>query len=110
MIHQVNAAWEAINNAALEDEATPDTDEQGSSCEESSSEYGLSSDGDSEWSFEHDIQDYDKHYDYGDLDEEGGSYAVQLEDGREVSLEEHTRTCTCDTPVGEIVYCLSLTL
>lgn len=34
--------------------------------------------------------------DYGDLEETGGRYAVLMEDGREVSLEEHENICGCD--------------
>lgn len=96
---QVNAAWEAINDARLQDEATKDGDEQSSTCDESGSEYGFSSDVGSEWSFQDDGCNYDEYYNYGDLDEDGGTYVIQLEDGREVSLEEHSRTCTCD-PCG----------
>lgn len=39
--------------------------------------------------------DTDKYYDYGDLDETGGKYVVQLDDGTEVSLEEHEKCCGC---------------
>lgn len=34
--------------------------------------------------------------DYGDLEETGGSYKVQFEDGEEMTLEEHDEICGCD--------------
>lgn len=35
-------------------------------------------------------------YDYGDLEEEGGSWAVRYEDGTETSLREHEAGCDCN--------------
>ena len=78
----------------LEDETT-DSEAASSSREDDSSEYCWASDNGSEWSEGHDDQDFDQYYDYGDLDETGGRYVVQLEDDREVSLEEHASTCGC---------------
>jgi len=34
-------------------------------------------------------------YDYGDLDEEGGKYVVDMGDGRELSEEDHAKECSC---------------
>lgn len=52
---------------------------------------------------EHDIVDgsddedhYADYYDYGDLEETGGSYAVDMGDGRIVSVDEHDAECSCD--------------
>lgn len=45
--------------------------------------------------------DIDKYYDYGDLNETGGRYKVQLTDGTEVSLEEHEKSCGCGCGCGE---------
>jgi hypothetical protein len=39
--------------------------------------------------------------DYGDLEETGGSYVVQYEDGTEVTLEEHEWQCGCDLNADE---------
>jgi hypothetical protein len=39
--------------------------------------------------------DVDVCYDYGDLEETGGSYKVQLDDGTEITLEEHEKSCGC---------------
>jgi hypothetical protein len=42
--------------------------------------------------------------DYGDLEETGGYYAVQYEDGSEVTLEEHELDCGCDLDDEELMY------
>jgi hypothetical protein len=47
----------------------------------------------------------DRYYNYGDLDETGGKYRVQLVDGTEVSLEEHERFCRCGLGEGIPGYC-----
>lgn len=47
-----------------------------------------------------DNADIGKYYDYGDLNETGGSYKVQLADGTEVSLEEHENSCGCGCGEG----------
>ena len=92
---QVNAAWTAIRGTIDEDE-TVDLEEDSSSQEdESGSEYCWTSDDGSEWSEGHNNQDLDQYYDYGDLDETGGRYAVELEDSQVISLEEHAITCGC---------------
>lgn len=36
---------------------------------------------------------FDRYHNYGDLDETGGKYRVQLVDGTEISLKEHERFC-----------------
>ena len=80
-----------------EEEAEEDEGEgQGSEEEDSASGSFCDSDSASDWDPEYDDQDFDRYYDYGDLDETDGSYVVQLEDDREISLEEHARTCGCD--------------
>ena len=35
------------------------------------------------------------YYDYGDLNETGGSYKIRLAEGIEVNLEEHDQFCGC---------------
>jgi len=82
-------------NTILEGEIVDSEAESSSREDESGSEYCWTCDDGSEWSEGHDDQDFDQYYDYGDLDETGGRYAVQLEDDRVVSLEEHASTCGC---------------
>ena len=40
------------------------------------------------------------YYDYGDLDETGGNYKIQLAGGMEVDLEEHEQFCGCGCEEG----------
>ena len=40
------------------------------------------------------------YYDYGDLDETGGNYKIQLADGIEVGVEEHEQLCGCGCEEG----------
>jgi hypothetical protein len=81
-----------------EEEEEGEEVEEGRSSEEEDpeSENYCESDIESDWDPEYDDQGFDKYYNYGDLNETGGSYVVQLESDREVSLEEHARTCACD--------------
>jgi hypothetical protein len=92
---QVNAAWAAISSDNLEDDIIGSEDEPSFGEDESGSEYCWTSDTGSEWSEGRDGQDFDSYYDYGDLDETGGRYVVQVEDDREISLEEHASICDC---------------
>jgi hypothetical protein len=92
---QGNEAWEALSIR------TPTEDGDGDGC---------ASDEDSQCSWETDCHsdsgsesyagdenfDIDKYYDYGDLNETGGRYKVQLDDGTEVSLGEHEESCDCE--------------
>jgi hypothetical protein len=74
---QVNEAWEALSIR------TPTEDGDGDGC---------ASDEDSQCSWETDC-----HSDSGsDLNETGGRYKVQLDDGTEVSLGEHEESCDCE--------------
>lgn len=78
-----------------EEEEGEESEGQGSAEENPASRSFCDSDSASDWDSEYDDQDFDRYYDYGDLGETGGSYVVQLEDDREISLEEHARTCAC---------------
>ena len=100
-MNQVNAAWTALNEIGSgkeaddaeeeeEEEEEHDSEEEGSEPEKWCESYSAS-----DWDPECDDQDFDKYYDYGDLSETGGSYVVQLEGDREISLEEHARNCAC---------------
>jgi hypothetical protein len=89
----------------LEDRRVGDKDEQDFLDSDSDSESCHGSDTESDWDSEYDSQGFDKYYDYGDLDETGGNYVVQLENDQEISLEEHSRTCNCDVQSGS---CLSI--
>lgn len=75
-----------------------DSDSNSDSDSDSQNYHG--SDSASDWDPEYDSKGFDRYYDYGDLDETGGNYVVQLENDREVSLEEHARTCKCDFQSG----------
>lgn len=119
---QVNAAWEAIKESFEskaskkdsakdndtgddgedeEEDTTKEESEIGSeetlSEEELISEEDVDSTGDyqdgdasdDEW-----LQDCD--FGYSDLQETGGSYKVEVEDGIEISIEEHEKLCGCD--------------
>jgi hypothetical protein len=81
-----------------EEEEEGEEVEEGRSSEEEDPESGnyCESDTASDWDPEYDDQGFDKYYNYGDLNETGGSYVVQLESDHEISLEEHARTCACD--------------
>jgi hypothetical protein len=46
-------------------------------------------------------------YDYGDLEETGGSYMVVVEDGLEITLEEHEEICGCDLDAEDAVHFLT---
>ena len=46
-------------------------------------------------------------YDYGDLEETGGSYIVVIEDGVEITLKEHEETCGCDIDAEDAVHFLT---
>lgn len=99
-MNQVNAAWTALNKAGSGEAADAEGEEEeedGRDPEEEASESGrwCGSDSSSDWDPEYDDRDLDKYYDYGDLSETGGNYVIQLEDGQEISLEEHARTCAC---------------
>jgi hypothetical protein len=94
-----------LSRAVLEDRRVGDEDEQDFLDSDSDSESCHESDTGSDWDSEYDSQGFDKYYDYGDLDETGGNYVVQLENDQEISLEEHSRTCNCDVQSGS---CLSI--
>lgn len=47
-----------------------------------------------------DNMNFDVYYDYGNLDETGGNYKIQLADGIEVDLEEHEQFCGCGCEEG----------
>lgn len=92
---QVNEAWEAlrVSQSAVNTRKTDRTAEEES---EYSWNADWSSDAASEYHTDDENFDIDKYYDYGDLDETGGKYKVQLDDGTEISLEEHEKYCGCD--------------
>ena len=102
---QVNAAWDVLSRAVPEDRNISDEDERDFLDEDSDSEGSHGSDTGSDWDPEYDNQGFDRYHDYGDLDETGGNYVVQLEKDQEISLEEHSRTCNCDLQSGS---CLSI--
>lgn len=81
----------AIGGQEIDDEGGQNIEE-----EDPASESCCDSDSASDWDPEYDDQDFDRYYDYGDLNETEGSFVLQLKDDREISLEEHARTCTCD--------------
>ncbi|KAM0714715.1 hypothetical protein Q7P37_009755 [Cladosporium fusiforme] len=87
----VNAAWDALNSGNIDVISGEDI----SDLYGDEREFFWDSESASDWDSDND-EDHDIYYDYGDLNEQGGSYVVQLEDGKEVSVEEHARTCTCD--------------
>jgi len=96
----VNAAWDVLSSAVSEDGKVVEEDEQDFLDEDSDSEGSHGSDTASDWDPEYGNQGFDRYYDYGDLDETGGNYVVQLENDQEISLEEHSRTCDCDLQSG----------
>jgi hypothetical protein len=97
----VNEAYLALNvevNAGdSDDECSSDEEgtEHASGSEWSTSGSEWSSDAESGSSCDDDEDPIGRYYDYGDLNESGGSYKVQLVDGTEISLEEHERFCDC---------------
>jgi hypothetical protein len=99
---QVNEAWEAlgIRNPTEDGNGDGCTSEEDSEC---SRETDCYPDSGSESYTGDDNFDIDKYYDYGDLNETGGRYKVQLDDGTEVSLGEHEESCDCEC--GEERFC-----
>jgi hypothetical protein len=97
----VNEAYLALNvetNADhSDDECSNDEEgmEHASESEWSASGSEWSSDAESGSSCDDDEDLIGRYYDYGDLNETGGSYKVQFVDGTEISLEEHERFCDC---------------
>lgn len=94
----MNEAWSALGAQASTNESGDEGD-FGDENTESASEADLSSDSWSGSSFDDDEM-IDRYHDYGDLDEIGGKYKIQLADGREISLEEHERFYRCVSSEG----------
>ena len=91
------------NGDNLRGECYPDNDTKDVNSESLDGDSGLESEVESD-SSDSDSEDekqcpFDS--DYGDLEETGGSCAVQYEDGSEVTLEEHQWECGCDLEAGE---------
>ena len=96
-MNRVRSEDKKVDDEEEEEADDNDEEEEGRDSEEEDPEPEIwcESDSASDWDPECDDQHFDRYYDYGDLSETGGSYVVQLEDDREISLDEHSRTCTC---------------
>lgn len=117
----MNAAWEAYIGKNFTSSDTNDedpTDTEGDVMGDDDEDEGYASDlsepedetrSDSDAEFTDGSSDGDEcafDVDYGDLEETGGYYKVQLEDGREISLEEHEKICGCDLDAEDAVHLL----
>jgi hypothetical protein len=91
---QVNEAWEALGGCGSVDDGSVDVCTAEEDDMHPWETHRHSGSGSESYTGDDDF-DIDEYYDYGDLDETGGMYKVQLDDGTEISLEEHEGSCGC---------------